>query len=84
MILELSGGIAFMNREEALTRWKPIIDGYQAGTKTVLEYCKRLNVSVRMYYHYRRALYGHPGKAIPRKSDFFQSSQLFLNKLRYR
>ena len=47
-----------MNKEETLARWKPIIDGYQAGTETVLEYCKRLNVNARMYYHYRLAIYG--------------------------
>ena len=47
-----------MSRDESLARWKPIIDGYQAGTETVPEYCKRHNVSVRMFYHYRQAIYG--------------------------
>ena len=59
-----------MSRTETLARWKEIIDGYQTGTETVMEYCKRLNVSTRMYYHYRLAIYG------PSKRGSTQESRL--------
>lgn len=57
-----------MKREETLAHWKHIIDGYQSGTETVMEYCKRLNVSTRMYYHYRLAIYGPSRKSSPKES----------------
>lgn len=57
-----------MSRTETLARWKPIIDGYQAGTETVAEYCKRLNVSTRMYYHYRLAIYGPSKRSSSRQT----------------
>jgi len=57
-----------MKRDETLERWKQIINGYQPGTETVMEYCKRLNVSTRMYYHYRLAIYGPSRKSNPRES----------------
>ena len=68
MILELSGGIAFMSRSETLERWKQIMDGYQAGAETVTEYCKRLNVCTRMFYHYRLAIYGPTKRSSSKES----------------
>ena len=50
-------------KKDTRAHWKQIIDGYQAGTETIQEYCDRLNVSTRMYYHYRLAIYGPSRKS---------------------
>lgn len=47
-----------MAKTETLEYWKPIIDGYQKDKETVKEYCQRLGICNRMFYHYRLALYG--------------------------
>ena len=55
------------SREETIAYWKSIIDGYQKDNGTVLEYWKRLGVNPRMYYHYKKEMYGPTKPYQPRK-----------------
>ena len=56
-----------MNRQESLDHWKAIIDGYQKDKETVQNYCKRIGVHNRMFYHYRVLIYGPSSKHKPKE-----------------
>ena len=49
-----------MSRQENLNRWKTIVDNYRKDeeTETVKEYCERIGINRRLFYHYREVIYG--------------------------
>ena len=41
-----------------IKKWEAIIDGYDPTTETKVSYCKRIGVSIRSFYYYRKKLGG--------------------------
>ena len=43
-------------RESTITKWKPIIEGYDKSAGTIEEYCDSLGIKSRKFFYYRKLL----------------------------
>ena len=47
-----------MLQENTIEKWKPIIDAYDRSRESVSQYCEQIGISARMFYYYRKQIYG--------------------------